>query len=84
MEYAPGPRRMISKDKMIRYTTKKEFISFGDRIRKRIPTIKISALITGVKKPEMMVVEKTNEMPPISHPRNVDLIRSEKKRKVRN
>ena len=84
MEYAPGPRRMIKKDKKIRYSMKKELASRGDRIRKRIPPLKMSALITGVKKPEIMVAEKTIEMPAISHPRNVDLIRSKKEEKVTN
>lgn len=67
-EYAPGPRRMITRDKRIRYIAKKQFAPLGDRIRKRIPLIKISALITGVKKPEIMVAEETIEMPAISHP----------------
>lgn len=38
----------------------------------------------GVKKPEIIVAEKTIETAPISHPRDVDLMRSKKKKKVRN
>lgn len=43
--------------------------------------MEISALITGVKKPEIMLAEKTIETVLISHPRNVDLIRSKKKQR---
>jgi hypothetical protein len=63
---------------------KKEFIPLGDRIRKTIPPIKISALIAGVKKPEIMVAEKNIETAAINHPRNVPLTRSKKKKKLRN
>ena len=64
--------------------TKQELISFGDIIRKRIPPLKISALITGVKKPEVNAAEKTIDTPQSSHPRNVEVIRSKKKKRFRN
>lgn len=46
--------------------------------------MKISALTTGVKKPEITVAEKTIETIPTSHPRKVELITSKKKKRGRN
>jgi hypothetical protein len=46
--------------------------------------MKISALITGVKNPAIIVAEKRSETAPTSQPRKVDLIRSKKNSQVTN